>query len=106
MSIVADRKRLSQEHNLEGIQRDLKATDMVTVYRQMGSPRDYFIFSALIPPDQIECMLSDGHMSSGDPENMDGVPAAYCPSGESEIKYFRWGVDEDMYGAEPLVIKR
>ena len=106
MTIESDRERLSQKHNLERIGRDLKATDMVTVYRQMGSPRDYFIFSALIPPDQIENILSDGHMSSGDPENMDGMPTAYCPSGESEIKYFRWGVDEDMYGAEPLVIKR
>ena len=106
MSIESERDRLSQAHNLEWIGRKLKATDMVTVYRQMGSPRDYFIFSALIPPDQIEYILSNGHMSSGDPENMNGMPAAYCPSGESEIKYFRWGVDEDMYGAEPLVIKR
>ncbi len=106
MSIDADRERLSQKHNLEWIGRKLKSTDMVTVYRQMGDPRDYFIFSALVPPEQIECILSDEHIRAGDPENMDGMPAAYCPSGESEIKYFRWGVDEDIYGAEPLVIKR
>ena len=106
MNIESDRDRLSQKHNLDWIGRKLKSTDMVTVYRQMGSPRDYFIFSALIPLDQIECILSDEHMSSGDPETMNGMPAAYCPSGESEIEYFRWGVDEDMYGAEPLVIKR
>ena len=106
MSLEVERERLSQKHNLDWIGRKLKSTDMVTVYRQMGSPRYDFIFSALIPPDQIECILSDEHMRSGDPETMDGMPAAYCPSGESEIKYFRWGVDEDMYGAEPLVIKR
>ena len=106
MSIDTDRKRLAQKHNLEWIRRDPKATEMVTVYRQMGSPRDYFIFCALIPPDQIEDILSDGHMSSGGPETMDGMPAAYCPSGESEIKYFRWGVNEDIYGPEPLVIHR
>ena len=104
MSIVADQERLSQKHHLDWIGRKLKSTDMVTVYRQMGTPRDYFIFSALISPDQIECILSDEHMRSVDPESMNGIPAAYCPSGESEIKYFRWGVDEDMYGAEPLVI--
>ena len=106
MSIDKDRERLLQKHNLEWVRRDPKATEMVTVYRQMGSPRDYFIFCALIPPDQIEGILSDEHMSSGDPECMNGMPGAYCPSGESEIKYFRWGVDEDMYGAEPLVIGR
>lgn len=106
VSIELDRERLLQTHKLQWIRRDLKATDMVTVYRWVGSPRDYFIFSALIPPDQIECLLSDGHISSGDPEDMDGMPAAYCPPGESEIKYFRWGVDEDIYGAEPLVIHR
>ena len=106
MSIDQDRERLAQKPNLDWITRDPKATGMVTVYRRMGSPRDYFIFSALIPPDQVECILSDGHISSGDPENMDGMPAAYAPSGESQIKYFRWGVDEDMYGSEPLVICR
>lgn len=106
MSIEVDRERLSQEHNLEWIRRDPKATEMVTVYQQMGDPRDYFIFCALIPPDQIEDILSDGHMSSGDPETMDSMPAAYCPSEESEIKYFRWGGDEEIYGAEPLVICR
>ena len=105
MSIELDRERLLQKHNLEKMRWE-KATDMVTVYRQMGSPRDYFIFCALIPPDQIERILSDGHFRSGDPEDMDGMPAAYCPHGESEIKYFRWGVEEDMYGAEPLVIRR
>ena len=34
MSIESERDRLSQAHNLEWIGRKLKATDMVTVYRQ------------------------------------------------------------------------
>ncbi|MXV78440.1 hypothetical protein F4001_08810, partial [Candidatus Poribacteria bacterium] len=59
MSIELDRERLLQAHNLEWMRRNLKPTDMVTVYRWTGSPRDYFIFSALIPPDQIEQVLSE-----------------------------------------------
>ena len=58
MSIESDRERLLQKHNLEQIRR-AKATEMVTVYRKMGSPLDYFIFCALIPPDQIEQVLSE-----------------------------------------------
>ncbi len=58
MSIESERERLLQKHNLERIRQE-KATDMVTVYRQMESPRDYFIFCALIPPDQIEQELSE-----------------------------------------------
>ena len=106
MSIESDRERLLQEERLQWMRQDLKANDMVTVYRQMGDSLDYFIFSALIPPDQIEYILSNEHMGSVDPENMDSMPAAYCSYGESEIKYFRWGVNEDKYGAEPLVIRR
>ena len=106
MTIELDRERLSQNHYLEWIGRKLRSTEMVTVYRRMGSPQDYFIFSALIPPDQIERILSDRHISSGDPENMDGMPAAYRSDRESPVKYFRWGVDEDMYGSESLVISR
>ena len=44
MSIDQDRERLAQKPNLDWITRDPKATGMVTVYRRMGSPRDYFIF--------------------------------------------------------------
>ncbi len=61
MSIESDRERLFQKHNLEWIRRE-KAIDMVTVYRQMESPRDYFIFSDLIPPDQIEQVLSEANV--------------------------------------------
>ena len=102
-----DRKRLLQDHNLEYIRRDLKANEMVTVYR--WNPEDvkgdYFILGGLIRPGLVEEILSGEHISSVI-ENVWSEPMAYCPSGESEIKYFRWGVDEDMYGTEPLVIGR
>ena len=108
MSIDKDRKRLAQKHNLEWIGRNWKAAEMVTVYRWL--PRkgyiDYFILSALIPLDQTEEVLSERNISSGDPENMDGMPGAYPPFGESKVKYFRWGSAGDRYGAEPLVICR
>ena len=107
MSINSDRKRLLQDHNLECIRRDLKANEMVTVYR--WNPEDvkdnYFILGGLIPPRLVKEILSGEHISSVI-ENVWSEPMAYCPPGESEIKYFRWGVDEDIYGTEPLVIGR
>ena len=107
MSIESDRERLAQEHNLAWIRRGLKATDMVSVVRwNLESLRqDYFILGGLIPFNQVEEILSEQHISDVI-ENVWPEPAAYCPPGESEIKYFRWGVDENMYGAEPLVIGR
>ena len=102
-----DRKRLLQDHNLEYIRRDLKANEMVTVYRWNSEDvkGDYFILGGLIRPGLVEEILAGEHISSVI-ENVWSEPMAYCPSGESEIKYFRWGVDEDMYGTEPLVIGR
>ena len=107
MSIEADRKRLAQAHNLAWIGRHLKATTMVTVYRwdTENVRKDYFILGGLIPANLKKEILSGEHISNVI-ENVWGRPAAYRPPGESEIKYFRWGVDEDMYGAEPLVIGR
>ena len=108
MSIDLDRERLLQVHNLERIRRDLNANEMVTVYR--WNPEDvrgdYFIQGGLIPPNLAKDILSGQHISDGRIENVRPEPAAYCPPGESEIKYFRWGVEEDMYGSEPLVICR
>ena len=107
MSIDADRERLSQKRNLEWIRRDLKATEMVTVYRWNSEDvrGDYFILGGLIPPRLVEKILSGEYISSVI-ENVWPEPAAYSTSEEGEIEYFRWGVDEDMYGAEPLVIGR
>ena len=58
----------------------------------------------MIPSNLVEEILSGQHFSHVI-ENVWPEPAAY-PSEESEVKYFRWGVDEDMYGSEPLVISR
>ena len=107
MSIVADQERLLQKHNLERIQRDLKATDMVIVCRpNLGKIRsDYFILGGLIPANLVEKILSGEHTSDVI-ENVWAEPAAYAPSGERQVKYFRWGDDGDGYGSEPLVIGR
>ncbi len=107
MSIASDRERLLQKHNLERIQRDLKATDMVIVYRpNLGKIRsDYFIHGGLIPYNLAEEVLSGEHISDVI-ENVWPEPTAYRSDRESPIKYFRWGVNQDEYGSEPLVIDR
>ena len=107
MTIELDRERLAQKHNLEWIRRNLKATEMVTVYRWNSEDvkGDYFILGGLIPPQLVEEILSGEHISSVI-ENVWPEPAAYPPPGENGVKYFRWGADEDMYGSEPLVIGR
>lgn len=107
MSIESDRKRLSQKHNLEWIGRKLKATEMVTVYwcPQENIKKGCFIYGGLIPRKLVAEILAGEHISDVI-ENVWPEPAAYPTSEKSEIEYFRWGVDEDMYGSEPLVIKR
>ena len=104
MCIDKDRERLLQDHNLEWITRDLKATDMVTVYRWVGNSQDYFILCALIPPNQVEHVLSENNISSGAPENMDGMPKAFnddIKGRKKQVIYLRYG-NED--GFEPLII--
>lgn len=107
MSIDTDRERLLQKHNLEWIQRDLKATDMVIVCRpNLGEIRSgYFILGGLIPYNLSEAVLS-GENISDVIENVWPEPTAYRSDRESPIKYFRWGVNQDQYGSEPLVIDR
>ena len=107
MSIDTDRKRLLQKHNLEWIRRDLKATDMVIVCRpNLGKIRSgYFILGGLIPYNLPEEILS-GENVSDVIENVWPEPTAYRSDRESPIKYFRWGVNQDKYGSEPLVIGR
>ena len=107
MSIASDRERLLQKRNLEWIQRDLKATDMVIVCRpNLGKIRSgYFILGGLIPYNLAEEVLSGEHISDVI-ENVWPEPTAYRSDRESPIKYFRWGVNQDKYGSEPLVIDR
>ena len=97
MSIDKDRKRLAQKHNLEEMRRKLRLTDMVTVF-QIDTDNLYhqrFIYSALIPDNQIEEALSD---SDWDLDIGYGLP---CEVSGSETKYLRYGVEN---GVEPLVI--
>ena len=107
MTIKSDRERLLQKHNLDWIRRDLKATEMVTVCRWNSEnvKMDYFILGGLIPSNKVDEVLSEQHIS-GVIENVWPEPTAYRSDRESPVKYFRWGVDQDMYGSEPLVIAR
>ena len=107
MSIDKDREQLAQTHNLEEMRRKLRLTEMVTVVRWdlENLRQDYFILGGLIPTNLVEGILSGEHISRVI-ENVWPEPAAYPPPGESEVKYFRWGVDENMYASEPLVIGR
>ena len=108
MSIDTDRERLLQKRNLEWIRSAWKATSMITVYRwdPENVRKDYFILAGLIPPNMVREILDEKRHISRVIENVWPEPMAYSTSGESKIEYFRWGVDEDMYGSEPLVIKR
>lgn len=108
MSLEVERERLSQKHNLEWIRRDLKATDMVTVYRRnrMVVRDGYFILSGLIPQDQVEQVLSDTKIDSMKIESSCGMPNAFdceTKNGKTQIMYLRYGNEN---GIEPLVIYR
>ena len=108
MSIKADRERLLQNHNLECIGRALKATEMVTVYRRnsMEVRDDCFILSALIPPEQVEQVLSDTKIDDMEIESSGSMPDTFdCEAKDrkTQIKYLRYGNDK---GIEPLIIRR
>ncbi|MDE0324982.1 MAG: hypothetical protein OXN27_13795 [Candidatus Poribacteria bacterium] len=108
MSIASDRERLLQKHNLELLQCGPKMTEMITVYRSdsLKVKTDHYVFSGLLPCDQVEKIFSDKQHISDGVENVGVKPMAYCPPGENDVRYFRWGVDENIYGSEPLVIGR
>ena len=92
MSIDKDRKRLAQKHNLEETRRKLRLTDMVTVF-QIDTDNLYhqrFIYSALIPDNQIEEALSD---SDWDLDIGYGLP---CEVSGGETKYLRYGVENGL----------
>ena len=103
MSIVSDRKRLSQAERLEWLKRDLKMTEMVTVsFSDIDESHNYGIYCALIPLDGIDQVLStlswDLHWGAG----MPGAVVHY-EGGEKQAQYLRYGLDN---GIEPLVINR
>ena len=102
MSIDSDRARLSQKKTLDSLRRDLKPTDMVTVYHKKAGYRRGGIYCALIPCAQIDQVLSE---SSWDLFYGRGVPSAvvHYRGGEEKPEYLRFGNDN---GIEPLVIVR
>ena len=103
MSIESERERLSQKKRLECLQRELKATEMVTMYRSdRGEHFHRGIYCALIPSDQIERALSK---SSWDLSHGSGVPGTVekLILGEWKPEYLRYGDDS---GVEPLIIDR
>ena len=102
MSIDSDRARLSQKKTLDSLRRDLKPTDMVTVYHKRAGYRRGGIYCALIPCAQIDQVLSE---SSWDLFYGRGVPSAvvHYRGGEEKPEYLRFGNDN---GIEPLVIVR
>ncbi|MDE0313983.1 MAG: hypothetical protein OXM61_03695 [Candidatus Poribacteria bacterium] len=99
MGIDEDRKRLAQTQVLEELLRELRLTEMVPVYQidRDGLNHERFIYSALIPNEQIEQALSD---SDWDLNIGDGLPASVYGGGRPP-EYLRYGVEN---GIEPLVI--
>ncbi len=99
MNINLDRERLSQGQVLGERRRKLRLTELVTVYEvdREDLYHERFIYSALIPVDQVEQVLSD---SNWDLEVGDGVPATVSGGGRLP-EYLRYGVEN---GVEPLVI--
>ncbi len=103
MSVGQDRKRLSQAEMLESLTRDLKITEMLTVYHSCtAGSHSYGIYCALIPSSQVKQVLSD---ISWDLSHGDGTPGSviYHKDGQKIIQYLRFGDDR---GIEPLVIDR
>lgn len=103
MSIESERERLSQKKRLECLQREPKATDMVTVYQSNdGEDSRKYIFCALIPFDQIEwaSFKRTWHPQPG--RNLPEISEEFI-DGKRDLKYLRYANDR---GIEPLVIFR
>lgn len=103
MSLDSDRKRLMQEDKLNWWSRELKFTEMVTVYSRDEQDEYSGIFCALIQFDQVEQSLSD-------PVNWDlrfgeSMPAdsGSGPAGSGQFTYLRNFCGE---GIEPFIIDR
>ena len=110
MSIDSDQKRLLQIDKLELIRQNPKATDMISVYRWVRNKKynyiENFFLCALIPPNQVERMLSDTSVHNYEADALYGMPSAFesvTENGQKEIRYYRYGYEN---GFEPLVICR
>ena len=109
MSIDADRKKLLQEQRREEIRRAPQPLERITVHRPVNTraPMDYFIYCALIPPNQVEEILSDTEISDN-PEVFDGIPDTLdygTQASMEQVKYLRYGYGTEN-GFEPLIISR
>lgn len=101
--IEVERVRLSQTSRVQGLQRELRLADMVTVCSHDASDHHYLSFyCALISSTEVAASMADcawnlmhGH----------GVPGAvmYYDDGKERVEYLRFG---DSTGIEPLVISR
>lgn len=100
ISIEKEKHRLAQDKFLKWLNRQIRATEMVTVYQNDETDdHNIRINCALIPNDSIERSLNDSLHLGG------GLPGAveYHGDGEKQVKYLRFGNDD---GVEPLVIYR
>lgn len=104
MTTENEKKRLSQEEQLEKLLREPKPTEMLMVYLSSYSKNthNYGIHPALIPISQKDEVLES---CSWDVSHESGIPGScvYYENGEEKPKYFRFGSDN---GIEPLVICR
>lgn len=103
IDVVKERQRLTQEAFQKWIFRDIRPTEMVTVY--LSDHKDTHhnsVYCALIPNSRIERSLSD---FSWDLSCGDGLPSSvvYHSMGEETLEYLRYGSCD---GVEPLIICR
>ena len=96
----AEKKRLGQEENLKDLFKNVKNSEMLTVYCSKGnySSLQYDILCALIPPEEIEVSLSN---PCWDFHNINAYPQT--ENFDDEIIWERYS---DNRGLEPLVIIR
>lgn len=103
MSVDQDRERLSQAKMLESLIRELKVTEMLTVYySSTGGPNNHGIYCAFVPNSEVDQALLT---PTWDLSHGDGAPGSviFHRDGEKQVQYFRFGDDR---GIEPLVIER
>lgn len=101
MRISSDRVRLSQKKTLEELQRELKPTDMVTVYLKGENGSDG-IYGVLVPCARIDEELSRPYWDFRPEDSVPYVDERY-ENGEKTIEYLRYG---RINGIQPLVIDR
>ncbi|MEZ4590102.1 MAG: hypothetical protein R3D55_03025 [Chloroflexota bacterium] len=103
MKVNTEQERMLQNKMLDWLNRDLRLTEMLTVYlSDREQHHNYGILCALVPAQQIEKVLSD---TSWDLTYLGGKPGAviYHQADKERVEYLRFGNDD---GIEPLIIGR